>query len=406
MTSERTLQRTNQDKTESVNWWTPACLIVVLAVFAYQSGGFTRFGMLLWDFLTGNLAGTRAGTNQFGELFPQGAAAILADIAASLVLVGLAIAVYGKPKSLRRIWSGPRWERVPGPEFLGITIIVLLEELGARWFALGVLPKLPFLHSDIAFYALVLVGNGLWALIHFSNYKDPAERHVMFVLPQFVGGLALTVIYINFGLLGALLVHLGFNAVMFAVDRISKFGAANGFIIFWNLILVVLASAVLDRPLSDLLTWLHSDHLSALPGWSFWDYFWAAILIGAVLDVVGEVMLFDRESDDLGLEHGIVITAVSLIALVGVIYGLFAFLGLFSHSLAPRLVVMAILLLMLAGRSASGSGVSRIFWIGIPALFAEVCFMQVVGFWPACLLVALLALQSIPDKILRRIAND
>ena len=64
-----------------------------------------------------------------------------------------------------------------GNFFFSLFVLVVAEELFARWFFLGVLTRISFLSSTFMFYILFLIGNGIWSLIHLHNFEE--DRHIL-----------------------------------------------------------------------------------------------------------------------------------------------------------------------------------------------------------------------------------
>ena len=84
-----------------------------------------------------------------------------------------------------------------GNHFFKFFVLVVIEEFFARWFFLGILTQASFLSGTFAFYLLFLIGNGIWALMHLNNFKNKEDQHVLRTLPQFVGGIFFTFIFVE-----------------------------------------------------------------------------------------------------------------------------------------------------------------------------------------------------------------
>ena len=89
-----------------------------------------------------------------------------------------------------------------------IAAIVLFEEFYTRWLLLGVLAGAH--PSANTFYGLFLIGNGLWAIGHLWNYP-PGDRNIVRVLPQFLLGIPMAVMFRSCGLAGAFTAHFVWN---------------------------------------------------------------------------------------------------------------------------------------------------------------------------------------------------
>jgi hypothetical protein len=106
--------------------------------------------------------------------------------------------------------------REPGFASLkGVHIVVFLEELLAR----GLLFWLPLYLSGyniIVFYVFWILSNGIWALLHLTNYEE-SERSLWLVLPQFIGGLFIeSYAFLKFGFWVAYAIHLFYDFILFS----------------------------------------------------------------------------------------------------------------------------------------------------------------------------------------------
>ncbi len=89
-----------------------------------------------------------------------------------------------------------------------IAALVFFEEFYMRWLLLSVLAGAH--PSANAFYGLFLLGNGLWAIAHLPNYQ-PGDRNPVRVLPHFLLGIPMAVMFRSCGLVGAFTVHFVWN---------------------------------------------------------------------------------------------------------------------------------------------------------------------------------------------------
>lgn len=111
-----------------------------------------------------------------------------------------------------------RPERREGARFTslrGVHIVVFLEEVLAR----GLLFWLPLYLSGyniIVFYIFWILSNGVWALLHLTNYKE-GERSLWLVLPQFIIGLFIeSYAFLKFGFWVAYAIHLFYDFLVFS----------------------------------------------------------------------------------------------------------------------------------------------------------------------------------------------
>jgi len=98
----------------------------------------------------------------------------------------------------------------------GVDVVVFLEELLAR----GLLFWLPLQLSGyniVVFYIFWILSNGIWALLHLTNYKED-KRSLWLVLPQFIGGLFIeSYAFLKFGFWIAYAIHLFYDFILFSM---------------------------------------------------------------------------------------------------------------------------------------------------------------------------------------------
>ena len=85
-----------------------------------------------------------------------------------------------------------------------VAAIVFYEEVYSRWIFLGLIAGSN--PSANSFYGLFLIGNTPWALVHLWNYPA-GERHPIRVMPHFLLGIPMAIMFRTYGLGGAFLVH-------------------------------------------------------------------------------------------------------------------------------------------------------------------------------------------------------
>lgn len=285
------------------------------------------------------------------------------------------------------------------PLFATIMLTLIAEELFARLLFLGLLGQL--WQGRLATYVLFLAGNALWALVHLTNYKNREDRSPLRVLPQFVAGIFFTVVFLEHGFLAALLVHLAYDMVLFSTDKRNKFNIGEWGSLAVNVIVLVVSLIFLDKPLADLSHWVQFNGSFAIPGWSFWNYVWAVLAIGAILSILGEVLMFDSEPvKELAKLHIRALAAVILVVMLVIGYW---FIGLFTSNTLDRLLIVAILLLFMH-MSGSGSNLAKAFWVTIPSSMLLMCGVFAVdGFWTKVAFVLVLMVINIPEEAFRSV---
>lgn len=69
---------------------------------------------------------------------------------------------------------------------------------------------IPSLGTNLSLWAVILSSSAIFAFVHIFNQKTE-NRKIILVLPQFVGGILLSYIFLSFGLFGSIIVHFAFN---------------------------------------------------------------------------------------------------------------------------------------------------------------------------------------------------
>jgi hypothetical protein len=355
----------------------------LMALIAWKSDVFGMVISELTIFMSGGFREVASNHTTFLMMFPVILAVVVLELPCTICAAVIQAKILGK--SGKHALDDFFKKMGEGNHFFTFFVIVLLEELFARWFFLGLLTKIFFLSGTIAFYALFLIGNGVWSLIHLSNYKEEKDRNILRVLPQFVAGAFFTYVFVKYGLLAAILAHFASNAVVFAVHKVQRINVVDGLIVGYGVLCAAISYALIEKPLIDVLPWFADSPVFRLQGWEFWDYVKVSVFLSSCFVVVFGLLLYDRgearkkKSDkDIGLIGYIIGIPIA----IGLLYGIYALLGLFIANVPYRVLVLAILFTFLQ-KGASGSAVARTFWSGLPETYVTMCILQALGFWPA-----------------------
>ncbi len=377
-------------------WWTSLGTALTLAAFALWIGGFGPAWTGIEQFFAldavrpAHLAHLQGGV--FGVLAAAVALSLLAGTASLLIMV----AICGLPSKTSQIFKSV--ERLPLFKKLMITLVA--EELFARALFLGLIGQ--FWTGRVATYVLFLAGNSIWALVHLFNYPDPADRHIVRVLPQFVVGIPITVVFLHYGFFAALLVHVAYDMILFCTDKCNKFNAGEIKSIGVNIVLLVAGLFFVGKPLSDLTQWAKFDGTFAIPGWDTWNYFWAVIAVSSALAIVGDLFLFDYDAAEKIEDTSTRVLRSMFLAILMI--GGYGVLGWLAPNGLDRLLTLAIGLLFLHP-SISGSNVARTFWLSIPSTMLVLCgTFALHGFWAKVGFILLMSIIGIPEEICR--VND
>lgn len=273
-----------------------------------------------------------------------------------------------------------------GNLFFKFFISVLLEELFARWFFLGFLSQIPFLSGTFGFILLFLAGNVIWSLGHLRNFIEEKYRHPLRVLPQFVAGIFFTYIFLKYGFLAVVITHFASNAIAFSLHKIQRTSIIDALLIVYTGLCIIVSYALMNKPLTDVLAWFVDKPTFSLPGWEFWDYIKVSIFLSSCLVLIFDILLYDKNNlkqmHEQNKKPGLIVIIITMAIILGIIYGLYASLGLFISNVPYRILVLAIIFSFIH-RSPSGSAMTRTFWVSLPNIYILVCILQALNFWLA-----------------------
>jgi hypothetical protein len=378
---------------------------LVLVLIAWQSGEFATVVDELVLFLTGRVLEITTGDLSFVTMFSVIVSVIVIDLACSAITELIHKKVHGAAEShFSRDFLGSMQH---DSHFYYFFIAVFAEELISRWLFLGLLRK-PFMQSALAFYLLFLIGNSLFAAIHLPNFAKEKERKLLRILPQFMGGIFFSYVYVKYGLFAAVLTHFGSNAVLLACHKIYKFTKTDALLTGYSAFCAITSYAYMEKPLSDVLLWFANEPTFELPGWKLLDYLKVSIMISSGLTALFGVLLYDRsvakEKDEPGKDQstpGIGYYVFGLPLFFAVAMGLFSVMGLLVESVPYRVLAISVLFCFLH-TSESGSAVARIFWKSMPDMYITMCILLALGFWQMLVLVALETIIGLPSALILR----
>ena len=373
---------------------------LLIALIAWQTKAFPTVTSELLLLLTGDYQQVAANHTTFLMMFPVILAVVTISLPCTIAAALLQATVLGKhgKHAIREMLDSMG----QGNHFLVFFGAVLVEELLARWFFLGVLTKIPALSGTAQFYILFFVGNLIWALHHLDNFKETKDRHVLRVLPQFVSGAFFTYVFVKYGLLATILAHFASNAVLFATHKLCRFTVFDGIIAVYSALCAAISFYLMDKPFADILPWFDKSPTFALEGWEFGDYLILSTFFSAVISLAFSLLLYDqKQAEEDGSETSLVAHILGIPLALGILYGIFALLGLFMDDVPIRMLVIAIMFSFF-NKCSSGSHISRTFWGALPDVYITVCIIQALGFWSAAGWLALSTLISLPVIMLRQ----
>lgn len=381
--------------------WPTYFLAGCLALFAYVNDGYAPLLAALAKFFSGE-ATSIARNASFDGLHELGvaAAAITLSLAAAYTIAWLLKLTIGNPKTMMRLVARPH---NAGPFTAIMQSVVIAEELFARVLFIGILAMLS--SSPVWFYAMFLIGNGLWAAAHWWNTGEDS-RHWARTLPQFTAGVVFTVVYLLYGFWFTLAIHMTYNMVVWAGVRFQAINNKRA-LIAGAYTLFALSGAILCPDFLAIKQWLAFDGNFAIAGWGFWNYIGVWMLVSGVIQVFAELALLDRDRVELGElagHRGMLVFGVPLIT-VAISIGMAAVvLAVYSvvHSLVGSVLVAflaALMLLAMVSKSQSPSNATRD-WLGLGSTATALCVIQALGIWTGGLALGIGALITMAPALI------
>lgn len=381
---------------------------VAMVLVAWKTGVFPGVISELASFVSGGVLGIAESRGTFLMMLPVILAVVALELLCSIGSSMIAQAVLGNGG--KHAVSESFTKMQSGHNFFRFFVLTLCEEVVTRWLFLGVLTKIPFLSGTAAFYLLFLVGNGLWALVHLSNFKDKKDQSVLRVLPQFVGGIFLTYVFVKYGLLGAIIAHFASNAAIFAMSKVQRVSVVDVLIVGYAAMCAFVSYRWMEKPLEDIAPWFLDNPVFVLGGWGFWDYMKVSVFLSSCTTMLFGGLCYDRSDvskKNEGLKQAslatyLVALAVIIPMMIGFLYLVYALLGFFVTSAPLRIIVLGIIL-SFAQKDASPSAIARTFWSGVLGSYTTICVLQALGFWWAIPWMAVGMVINAPMTILERL---
>lgn len=372
----------------------------LLTLIVWKSGVFGMVFHELVIFISGGFREIAINHPTFPTMFMVLLAVVVLTLPCSFCAAILQEKILGKSSEnvLRDFFK----EMKEGNHFFYLFVIIFLEELFARWFLLGLLTKIPFLSGTIAFYALFLIGNFIWALIHLKSYEEEKDRKILRVLPQFVGGIFFTYVFVKYGFLAVVLVHFASNAVLFSIHKTQHVNVIDGLMTSYSALCAIISYVLIEKPITDILPWFANNPVFRLQGWEFWDYVKVSVFLFSCLVIIFDLLLYDRgerKKEKLHEDLGVVGFALGVLIIIGLLYSIYFLSGLFIANTPYQLLVPAILFTFLQ-KGSSGSAVARTFWSSLPEIYIALCVLQALGVWLGIVWLVLMIIIDAPRIIL------
>ncbi len=377
-------------------WYSAAGTFALVALTSYYSGALAVTIKELPWLLAGwpNLIAEK----NFSVL--DMALAITAAISLSVILsfVGLGVQHLFLGKAKDSYWSnvGIAHDLPPVRIFLAFFLMALAEEIFARQIFLGILPK--FFPGAFAFQALFLLGNGLWAINHKYNFRHFEDQKNLRTLPQFLGGIIFSYIFIKYGLLASVLAHFGHNAIMAALNKNEKFKPIYLLYALYFCIGAAACYLLQTQPIAAASSWFIPIPVFKLAGWTFWNYICLDLFIFLSVNTVFILLGYDGLQLDLRtkevivgeldkqkslwqtnklacIRHYVLMPMRGAIGLMISTYLLYWISGLFTDNVPYRIITLSLLVCFLQ-MQRTPSAMAKAFWVNLPSIYLFICVIQ------------------------------
>lgn len=405
-------------------WCGIGTYLLILAV-AWCSGGFPELWATLKLFFSGNPEGLRVSGSNLLDTIPLSAAVLTLDLPISALI---ALLVHNLPKleidGITRSWISRDcaerwwrkvWKKTGGKHedsgtgmFSLYFAIIFLEEAFARWLFLGILYWLAALlpipiWRVICFYLLFLLGNGLWALAHLGNYERRYGRSVLWVLPQFIGGIGLTIIYWRYGFWAALITHFAFDTMIWAVEKQQDFDLGDWVHLAASAVYALVFYSLLRHPPADLLEWMHADGPTAIAGWTSWEFAKLCLCFQGMAGVVFGALLYDHSGS--GFKSS---TSSALRGGCSGVLGCYIAIWLLSGIAGsmPIAILIFALIRIFSAKDTSMNAMCRTFWTSVPFAAFIVASVESLSFLGAIWFIFLTGALLLPLNALEFAARD
>ncbi len=289
----------------------------------------------------------------------------------------------------------------PKNVFKELFLLVVIEEAFARYLFLGILTQISFFSGTIGFYILLLVGNGIWAWIHIYNFQEKEDQQIIRILPQFLGGIFLSYVFVKYGFMAAVLTHFIGNGIIYSLTKVMVTGVRQLVRALISCLICVVCWILMDHPLSDLLAWVDTSNIVGIPGWSVWDYVLACLFFGNAAQVIFTVLAYDTVTikKRTGQKLDFLETMIGSVAIILVLYLLIWGLVFLIEDLLTRLLIVTIFIVF-SLKNPSANGAVRSFWSTVPTYFILIGSLHTLPFIDAVvMIVSLITIENGVNKI-------
>lgn len=402
----KTEKMTDSDFVSSQSTWSIIGLLILLVIFAF----YTQFSpiLLLKDVVSlflGNLS------VQSLNLLDTIKTALNMTLV-SVVIAYLSSIFMHKGKSYNKAALLSLLEH---PRLVYITIIG--EEVVFRWFFITVLGNLIHATNTVSLLLMVL-GNFIFAIWHWNNYKNPADRKISTVFPQLTQGLLYGYLYLRFGFMVGVLTHLTLDAILFSTMKKQENFAKNIIkLIYWAVVGLAMWWILNDLGINlvtVLLPWLTSSTSIIKPNLGIWAMIFIVTAIDSLLGVTSNLLCLDKGSDtssaiegkSLGslLMHFVFAAALSILVILGlswlISWVVIKYALLVTITPMINALIVCLIITFVFTSPNSGSGIARTWFTVIPGIYISVLVSLSFGFLPALCILGGNAMFSIIPEII------
>jgi hypothetical protein len=211
---------------------------------------------------------------------------------------------------------------------------------------------------------------------------EKEERKWFMVIPQFLGGIFFSMIYVSHGFFAALMTLIIYDIVLFSTYRKTlfewnRFKYLCFYHLMWFIGGMIWFLVVNDRLLSEIWRFFTiSPH--AIPCWGSADYLLTTILLLSAASLLLEFLWYDREQESaITIKRNILLSTTLLFLSYPVIIGVETH---FPGNFFIKITCIAALMVSLE-RTNSSSGVDRLFWksLLVAKIFSIMQFLDLVS---------------------------